>query len=84
MVILRREEFSSSELNVEDVNLTHSDRVVPRTSSLWGGCSNSWLIMQGEDKSHPSSNEQMNPNCMEMPAFISYCSSIFPMEEVFT
>lgn len=57
MVILRREEFSSSELNVRDVSSTHSEQVEPRTASLWGECSNSWAIMQEEDKSHPSSNE---------------------------
>lgn len=56
MVILRREEFSSSELNVGDVSSAHSEQVEPRTASLWGECSNSWAIMQEEDKSHPSSN----------------------------
>lgn len=56
MVILRREEFSSSELNVGDVS-SHSVQVEPRTASLWGECCNSWAIMQEEDKSHPSSNE---------------------------
>lgn len=57
MVILRREEFSSSELNVGDVSSNYPEQAEPRTASLWGECSNSWAIMQEEDKSHQSSNE---------------------------
>lgn len=56
MVILRRQELSSSVLNVEDVSSVYS-RTEPRTSSLQAECSNSSAVMQEEDKSHPSSND---------------------------
>lgn len=41
MVILWRQQFSSSELNVEDVSSTHSNWVEPRISSFWDECFNS-------------------------------------------